>query len=253
MIEHIKTDLAECLRIEAALTTDPHTRTRLQAYIAEAEKLTHPQPVTPASAGIDFPQVGFAGPFPIVEGRIRLPDETMADLIRHARTGYVPVTPSDEVAAMDSIVAAFNAWPADIRKKLSLHDLRRMTGWQPPVTPAGGEVEPVGFVLVGKDGWGVWPDTFCVGEPQDDETDEAEWTPVYFHPPVADAALPRGHRVDDGKQLALVRDAERYRWLIEQHRVQEIIDFQLGIDPDTTAEYGTAIDAALNQRGGGRG
>jgi hypothetical protein len=46
-----------------------------------------------------------------------------------------------EVAAMDAIAAAFNTWPDDLRKKLSLHDLRRMTGWQPTARPQvqGGE------------------------------------------------------------------------------------------------------------------
>ena len=37
-----------------------------------------------------------------------------------------------EISRMDAIVEAYNAWPSDIRKKLSLHDLRRMTGWTPP-------------------------------------------------------------------------------------------------------------------------
>lgn len=36
-----------------------------------------------------------------------------------------------EICAMDAIVEAYNTWPADLRKKLSLHDLRRMTGWTP--------------------------------------------------------------------------------------------------------------------------
>lgn len=30
------------------------------------------------------------------------------------------------------IYDAYKTWPADVRAKLSLHDLRRMTGWQPP-------------------------------------------------------------------------------------------------------------------------
>lgn len=36
-----------------------------------------------------------------------------------------------EIERMDAIVAAYNTWPVDIRAKLSLHDLRRMTGWTP--------------------------------------------------------------------------------------------------------------------------
>ncbi len=35
----------------------------------------------------------------------------------------------------DVILAAYKTWPDDICKKLSIHDLRRMTGWTPPVTP----------------------------------------------------------------------------------------------------------------------
>ena len=37
-----------------------------------------------------------------------------------------------EVGKMDAIMLAYSTWPADIRKKLSLRDLRRMTGWSPP-------------------------------------------------------------------------------------------------------------------------
>lgn len=45
----------------------------------------------------------------------------------------------NEVTRMDALMAAFNTWPADIRKKLSLHDLRRMTGWAPQ--PQGREAQ----------------------------------------------------------------------------------------------------------------
>lgn len=44
-----------------------------------------------------------------------------------------------EVQQMDELVAAYNEWPADIRKKLSLHDLRRMGGWKPPAKCVGAE------------------------------------------------------------------------------------------------------------------
>ena len=40
--------------------------------------------------------------------------------------------PDSELIRMDAIVEAFNTWPEDIRRKLSVHDLRRMTGWMPP-------------------------------------------------------------------------------------------------------------------------
>lgn len=50
-----------------------------------------------------------------------------------------PSAPDTEVSRMDAIVAAFNTWPADLRAKLSLHDLRRMTGWTPSSAPVGVE------------------------------------------------------------------------------------------------------------------
>ena len=37
---------------------------------------------------IDFPQVGTAGPFPVVDGRVSLPDSTMQDLVRMLRPTY---------------------------------------------------------------------------------------------------------------------------------------------------------------------
>lgn len=39
---------------------------------------------------------------------------------------------SSDRTDMDVILEAYRSWPEDIRKKLSLHDLRRMTGWRPP-------------------------------------------------------------------------------------------------------------------------
>lgn len=39
-----------------------------------------------------------------------------------------------DTSKMDAIFAAYHTWPADIRQKLSVHDLRRMTGWTPPRT-----------------------------------------------------------------------------------------------------------------------
>lgn len=36
----------------------------------------------------------------------------------------------------DDIVAAYMTWPDDLRAKLSLHDLRRMSGWAPRPNPA---------------------------------------------------------------------------------------------------------------------
>jgi hypothetical protein len=37
----------------------------------------------------------------------------------------------DANSSMDALMAAYQTWPADIRKKLSAHDLRRMNGWAP--------------------------------------------------------------------------------------------------------------------------
>lgn len=54
------------------------------------------EPLPAASGGevshvtIDFPQVGTAGPFKVIDGRMTLPDVTMNDLIHHARMGYAP-------------------------------------------------------------------------------------------------------------------------------------------------------------------
>lgn len=38
---------------------------------------------------IEFPCVGAAGPFPVVDGVVKLPDVTMNNLIHRARIGYV--------------------------------------------------------------------------------------------------------------------------------------------------------------------
>ena len=40
-----------------------------------------------------------------------------------------------------SIYDAYKAWPADIRAKLSLHDLRRMDGWAPKPDPEGWAID----------------------------------------------------------------------------------------------------------------
>lgn len=73
------------------------TPRELAKRIERGEKWTLAQPAAASDSRggadeiyIDFPQVGTAGPFQIVGGIIQLPDETMNDLIRHARTGYAP-------------------------------------------------------------------------------------------------------------------------------------------------------------------
>jgi hypothetical protein len=40
-----------------------------------------------------------------------------------------PIAPA---VSVDAIYEVYKTWPEDIRKKLSLHDLRRMNGWTPP-------------------------------------------------------------------------------------------------------------------------
>lgn len=40
--------------------------------------------------------------------------------------------------------------------------------------------EAFGFVLRDKESGDVFADTFCIGEPQEDETDDLEWMPLYL-------------------------------------------------------------------------
>lgn len=60
----------------------------------------------PAEVYIDFPQVGTSGPFPVINGKVTLPDVTMNDLIRYARTGYVeqPASDTNTPYAQESVV-----------------------------------------------------------------------------------------------------------------------------------------------------
>jgi len=46
-----------------------------------------------------------------------------------------PAGVDDEMSRMDAVIAAHKTWPTDLRKKLSLHDLRRMSGWAPKPSP----------------------------------------------------------------------------------------------------------------------
>lgn len=41
------------------------------------------------------------------------------------------------------------------------------------------------------------------------------------------------------------KDADRYRWLINNWRVQEVLDFILGDDSETVQAYGPLIDTAI--------
>lgn len=47
----------------------------------------------------------------------------------------------DVRSAMPSIYDAYMTWPEDIRRKLSMHDLRRMDGWAPRPNPEGWEID----------------------------------------------------------------------------------------------------------------
>ena len=49
---------------------------------------TPPAEQQAAQVIINFPQVGTAGPFPVVDGRVSLPDPTMQDLVRMLRPTY---------------------------------------------------------------------------------------------------------------------------------------------------------------------
>ena len=44
-------------------------------------------------------------------------------------------------AAQTDIFEAYKTWPADIREKLSLHDLRRMSGWGPSGEPGDWSID----------------------------------------------------------------------------------------------------------------
>ena len=58
---------------------------------AESMLTTSPTPPADQQAAqviINFPQVGTAGPFPVVDGRVSLPDSTMQDLVRMLRPTY---------------------------------------------------------------------------------------------------------------------------------------------------------------------
>lgn len=46
------------------------------------------------------------------------------------------LTLTQQQGGMDALVEAYRAWPDDIRRKLSVHDLRRMGGWAPHPNPA---------------------------------------------------------------------------------------------------------------------
>lgn len=61
--------------------------------------------------------------------RVRLQLKEAQDELDRLTSDLARARAGGELAAMDAIVAAFNSWPPDIRKKLSFHDIRRMSGW----------------------------------------------------------------------------------------------------------------------------
>ena len=70
---------------EGAFTND-ELRAIYQAFLAASP--TPPAEQQAAQVTIDFSQVGTAGPFPVVNGRVSLPDSTMQDLVRMLRPTY---------------------------------------------------------------------------------------------------------------------------------------------------------------------
>lgn len=104
-------------------------------------------------------------------------------------------------------------------------------------------VAPLGFVLRDKDGGDWWPETFCIGEPEDDETDDAEWTPVY-------TSTGQTSDARDG-------NAERYKWLRSALYSDAVAVGEASIRLDvvgacpTLAAFDEAIDAAMKEAGNG--
>lgn len=67
----------------------------------------------------------------LLDMRCPMPKENRAELLWYAMRG--PAAPPPPAAQQDEgdIYSAYETWPVDIRKKLSMHDLRRMSGWRP--------------------------------------------------------------------------------------------------------------------------
>lgn len=112
-------------------TLSKSTAKRVEALGARGCEVSH---VT-----IDFPQVGTAGPFKVIDGRMTLPDVTMNDLIHHARMGYVPAsnpTPAASVSERARSASLKEIVPAEKRNYLddngnprSIEDEAYAHGW----------------------------------------------------------------------------------------------------------------------------
>lgn len=59
----------------------------------------------------------------------------------------------EEADDLGEIYSAYLSWPEDIRRKLSLHDLRRMGGWAPRPSPSDWRIDTSagGPILVYQD------------------------------------------------------------------------------------------------------
>lgn len=227
-----------------------------------------PTPTPPAEQAaqviIDFSQVGTAGPFPVVNGRVSLPDSTMQDLVRMLRPTYE----AEQQAAPRAAPWEQNAVSAE---------------WLEQAAPQQEAQEPVAWQGV------------------HDQTDlyytkplQADVRPLYAAPQPAPAELERlreriskmgldvdramrGH-VNEQSPLGTTRlaaiaalakpapaplsddakDAARWRWLRENwftmtSNYQRCITFKVG-EPRwsdlTEEELDAAIDAALAAQGG---
>lgn len=112
-----------------------------------------------------------------------------------------------------------------------------------PVTPEGGEVEPLGWGVFAPSGY-MEANTGSEDHAREKAARIGEgWTvaPIYRNPPVADAAL---------------QEAARYRWLRDdasRGQVDVFLDRRgTRLAADRVCDHGIELtEAALNQRGGG--
>ena len=94
----------------------------------------------------------------------------------------------EPVAAKPDIYEAYKTWPADIRAKLSLHDLRRMNGWTPAAKPdavAGLVVAGWQYRRAGSDD--AWTNGTEYGNHQQNTEADPEWETRLVY------ALPHAH------------------------------------------------------------
>ena len=70
--------------------TDAELKAMWQLHAADIgdDLITIRKPMAGQQVIIDFAQVGTAGPFPVVNGHVKLPDATMQDLARMLRPTY---------------------------------------------------------------------------------------------------------------------------------------------------------------------